>query len=57
MKAILVPMYFVSGMDEDYGEQLIRLRELLKEEAHILDPIAMGDQIPVEAILYREIVI
>jgi hypothetical protein len=59
MKAILVPMYFASGMDEDYTKQLGILRNLLQAEAEILEPIALGDSIPKEAngVLFLQLVV
>ena len=46
MKARLVPLYFKSGMDDDYGRQLNNLRGLLAAEAEILEPVALGSPIP-----------
>jgi hypothetical protein len=59
MKAVLVPMYFQSGMDEDYHFQLGILNDLLEESANILDPIALGEPIPKEAdgILFLQLVV
>lgn len=59
MKAILVPMYFASGMDEDYAKQLGILRNLLQAEAEILEPIALGEPIPKEAngVLFLQLVV
>ena len=59
MKAQLVPMYFKSGMDTDYHKQLGILKDLLKESAKILDPIAVGEAIPKEAdgVLFLQLVV
>ncbi len=42
MKARLVPVYFRSGIDNDYTRQLARLRELLAAEAEVLEPVAIS---------------
>jgi hypothetical protein len=49
LKAKLVPVYFKSGKDEAYDNQLTILKELLKEEADIMDPIPLGKPVPGEA--------
>ena len=46
MKALLVPLYFQSGMDAEYKTQLAKLRELLAGEAEILDPRPLGARLP-----------
>ncbi len=46
MKARLQPLYFVSGMDDDYSKQLEILRGLLTEEADILKPLPLGSPLP-----------
>ncbi len=59
MKATLVPMYFQSGMDEDYQKQLQLMRSLLKDSAEILEPIALGSVIPESAdgVLFLQLVV
>jgi hypothetical protein len=59
MKAVLVPMYFQSGMDDDYQKQLSVLRSLLKDKANILEPIALGTAIPEKAdgVLFLQLVV
>ena len=42
MKARLVPVYFKSEKDEEFSDQLVRLKKLLYEEADILEPAALG---------------
>ncbi|KKL22176.1 hypothetical protein LCGC14_2438070, partial [marine sediment metagenome] len=46
MKARLVPVYFKSEKDEEFSDQLTRLKELLVEEADILKPAALGPALP-----------
>lgn len=56
MKARLLPVYFSAGMDGEYREQLARLREFLKDEAEILDPVLLGNTVPeVDALLFPQI--
>ncbi|MBA4384939.1 MAG: hypothetical protein C0410_09400 [Anaerolinea sp.] len=46
MKAQLVPIYFKTAEDPDFNAQLIKMRELLVDEADILDPVKLGSKIP-----------
>jgi len=46
MKAKLVPVYFKSAQDPDFVKQLNELKVLLAEEADILDPVALGAEVP-----------
>lgn len=46
MKARLVPVYFHSGMDSDYHQQVQTLKDLLVQEAEILDSVALGSPLP-----------
>ncbi|MBC7217019.1 MAG: hypothetical protein H5U36_02365 [Candidatus Caldatribacterium sp.] len=56
MKAKLLPVHFSVGMDEEYKKQVATLRELLKEEAEILDPVPLGSTYPeVDALLFPQI--
>jgi hypothetical protein len=56
MKARLVPVYFKSGRDAIFTTQLERLRSLLREEADILEPVALGSSLPVaEAVVFPQI--
>ncbi len=59
MKATLVPMYFKSGMDEEYEKQLGILKDLLKDEADILEPVELGNKISEEAdgVLFLQLVV
>lgn len=49
LKAKLLPVYFKSGRDVEYDKQLAILKELLKEEADIMDPVPLGKTVPEEA--------
>lgn len=46
MKARLIPVYFQSGMDDDFVQQVAKLQELLALDAQILEPIALGSPLP-----------
>ena len=48
-KAILAPVYFKSGRDDDYNRQLEAIKTLLADEAELLEPVALGTQIPEKA--------
>jgi hypothetical protein len=54
MKARLVPVYF-PGRDEDFDKQSDILKELLAEEAEILEPVALGSALPeADAVLFPQ---
>ncbi len=46
MKAKLVPIYFKNADDPDFSTQLMKLRELLADEADILEPVKLGADLP-----------
>ncbi|MFY9446239.1 MAG: hypothetical protein WBK48_02825 [Dethiobacteria bacterium] len=46
MKARLVPLYFQGKRDEEFDRQVNCIKELLKEEAEILEPVALGNPLP-----------
>lgn len=46
MKAHLIPVYFESAQDPDFVRQLQFLREVLAEEALLLEPVALGASLP-----------
>jgi len=46
MKARLVPVYFRVGRDEGFDKQLAHLKKLLAEDAELLEPVALGDNLP-----------
>jgi hypothetical protein len=55
MKARLVPVYFADGRNEDFDIQLVRLKELLSDDAEFLDPIPLGEDVPdVEAVIFPQ---
>jgi hypothetical protein len=45
MKAILRPLYFECGMDEEFNKHLNLLKDLLKDDAEILKPVEVGKSI------------
>jgi len=49
MKAKLAPLYFDPGKDENFEIHLNIARNLLKEEAEFLNPVAVGSPLPSEA--------
>ena len=56
MKARLVPVYFKSGRDDEYEQQVNRLAGLLAEEAKILEPVALGSSLPeAEAVVFPQL--
>ncbi len=57
MKAQLVPMYFKSERNKEFDDQVNRLREMLAEEAEILEPVALGSPIPeADAVIFPQLV-
>ena len=55
MKAKLVPIYFKSAAAPDFASQLIRLHELLADEAEILEPVQLGAPLPdTDAVIFPE---
>ena len=46
MKAKLVPIFFKTADDPDFLTQLQKLHELLANEAEILEPVLLGDDLP-----------
>jgi hypothetical protein len=55
MKARLIPVYFKSGRDTDFDNQVARLKNLLAEEAEILEPVALGSALPdAEAVVFPQ---
>ncbi|MGI6113342.1 MAG: hypothetical protein ACOYEJ_04390 [Mahellales bacterium] len=57
MKARLVPLYFKSARNEEFDEQLAQLRSLLAQEAEILEPVAVGCDIPdADAVIFPQLV-
>jgi len=46
MRARLVPVYFDPGRDDDFDTQLVRLKELLADDALFLEPVALGAALP-----------
>jgi hypothetical protein len=57
MKARLQPVYFQSGMDDEFRAQLANLATLLANEAELLPPIPVGSQLPdADAVLFPQLV-
>ncbi len=46
MKALLVPVYFKNANDQEFTQQVKTLRELLKDEAELLEPVELGSELP-----------
>ena len=56
MKARLVPVYFKSGRDGEFDEQLKRLGSLFAAEAEILEPAALGSPLPeADAVVFPQL--
>ena len=57
MKTSLVPVYFRSGRDDEFNEQVNRLKGLLSEEAELLEPEALGSTLPeADAVIFPQLV-
>jgi len=46
MKAKLVPIYFKTADAPDFSSQLRNLHELLADEAELLEPVLLGEELP-----------
>ena len=56
MKARLIPVYFMPGKNEDFDRQLTILKELLAEVADILEPVALGSELPdADAVVFPQL--
>jgi hypothetical protein len=56
MKARLIPVYFLSGKNEDFERQLMILKELLAEVADFLDPVSLGSALPAaDAVVFPQL--
>jgi hypothetical protein len=56
VKARLLPIYFKSGRDGEYDQQVNRLARLLADEAEILEPLALGSSLPeAEAVVFPQL--
>lgn len=56
MKAKLVPLYFKSGPNEDFNNQIGNLAKLLCDVAEIAEPIALGSAVPAaDAVVFPQI--
>lgn len=56
MKSRLAPIYFMPGKDEEFDQQLERLKNQLAEEADILAPVALGSDIPeADAVVFPQL--
>ena len=56
MKARLIPVYFLSGKNEDFERQLAILKELLAEVADFLDPVSLGSALPAaDAVVFPQL--
>lgn len=57
MKARLVPLFFPESRDENFDNQLVRLKELLEGEAEFLQPVALGSRVPeADAVVFPQLV-
>ena len=56
MKARLIPLYFGSSVSGEFTAQVEHLKNLLGEEAQILDPAPLGAALPeAEAVIFPEV--
>lgn len=57
MKARLLPVYFDSAKNEEYDEQYKIIKELLKDEAELLEPVPLGAPVnDVDAVVFLQLV-
>jgi hypothetical protein len=57
MKARLLPVYFESARHEEYDEQYKTIKELLKDEADLLEPVPLGAPVnDVDAVVFLQLV-
>lgn len=55
MKARLVPLHFQSDQDMEFSAQVERLRDLLRDDAEILDPVPLGAaHPPADAVVFPQ---
>src|SRR5260221_7150430 len=55
MKPRLLPVYFKSGIDNDFTAQLNKQRTLLADDAEILDPVMLGSALPdADAVIFLQ---
>jgi hypothetical protein len=57
MRSRLVPVYFKSGRNDEFDKQVNTLRNLLLDDAEILEPVKLGSRLPeAEAVLFPQLV-
>ncbi len=57
MKATLVPVFFRSGMDEEFAKHLAIVKTLLAEEADVLAPVALEAPLPpADAVVFPQLI-
>jgi hypothetical protein len=57
MKALLVPLHFKSGKDEEFQKHLTLLKNLLAEEAEFLTPVPLGSRLPeADAVVFPQLI-
>ncbi|HET6436950.1 MAG TPA: hypothetical protein VFG59_02725 [Anaeromyxobacter sp.] len=57
MKARLVPIYFQSGVDDEFRSQLATVTALLADEAEVLEPVPLGSPLPeADAVLFPQLI-
>jgi hypothetical protein len=56
MKATLVPVYFKSGMDDEFRKHLALVQTLLADEVELLQPVALGRKLPpADAVVFPQL--
>ena len=56
MKARLVPIYFMSGKNNEFDQQLETLKPMLAEVAEFSDPVPLGSQLPeADAVVFPQL--
>lgn len=57
MKVILQPLYFKSGIDDEFKSHLDMIRDFLKDEACIVEPLELGKPVKdVDAVIFPQLI-
>ena len=55
-KAVVAPVYFDPGRDDEFDEQLARLRQMLGDLVEFAEPVALGNHVgEVDAVIFPQI--
>ena len=55
MKALLTPLYFEPGWDDEFGKHLKIVHTLLADVADFTEPVVLGETLPdVDAVIFPQ---